>query len=177
MPARGFKDLQKKLQRLESDLADEVADAAREGAAEIAASAKSNVQAQNAVWRQNLFNSIFVTEQPGPAHATYHIEVDVPYAGFVEFGTGSRRDPTAPPRFTYGSPEHTPELTREIAEWVATKPMFFGPRTEGVAWAIAKTIANKGTHAHPFLRPAWFQGEPLLLQNVRLAFKKEVRRS
>lgn len=176
MPTRGFKSLQRKIQKLESDLADDVSDAARQGAEEVATIARGNVQAQNAVWKSNLFSSIFVSREPSSAHAEYHIKVDVPYAGYVEFGTGSRNEATEP-RFTYSSPEHTPGLTRRITEWVMTKPMFFGPRTSGVAWAIARSISEKGTRAKPFLRPAWFQGEPLLLQNVRLQFKKSVRRA
>lgn len=95
-----------------------------------------------------------------------------PYAPFVEFGTGDRTNQTTPeapssqiiyepgqtpPNFPYESPDMSPGLVANIVEWVATKPVDDDAQTVG--FQIASVIVNKGTYAHPYLRPAWFENE------------------
>lgn len=172
MTISGFQSLEKKIETIASDLEDDVADAAHTGAQDVASEARSNVLAQNAVWTGNLVEGIYA-ERSG---SRITINSEAPYSGYVEYGTGGHSD-AVDPRFTYRAPNHTPELTREITEWVMTKPMFFGPRTGAVAWAIAQSISEEGTEAHPFWRPAWFRVEPQLRQQVQLAFKKTIRRA
>lgn len=177
MGLRGSKSLRRKVKHIRDNLGDEVEDAVRDGAQTTAAEMRANVAQQNAVWRGNLFGSIMAESRPTGNHARYRIVADVPYAAFVEFGTGPRGDPTAPLKFQFDAPEHTPELTREITAWVMTKPVFFGPRTEEVAWAIAKSIARNGTTAQPFMRPAWFKQKPMIVTRAGYAAKRVIRRA
>lgn len=177
MPITGLTSLQRKTKRIQRNLGDEVEDAVRSGAEATAAEMRANVAQQNAVWKGNLFGSIRSERRPSSSEARYRIVADVPYAAFVEFGTGPRADPTAPLKFQFAAPSHTPELTRDITAWVMTKPVFFGPRTEAVAWAITKSIAQKGTHPKPFMRPAWFKQKPALVQRAGYAARRVVRRA
>lgn len=113
-----------------------------------------------------------------------------PYAPFVEFGTGSRTEQTFgaslptyepdsyPPNFPYESPAMSEGLVRNIVEWVQEKPVI--PRDDSMTqkdlgFAIAATIVNKGTYAHPFMRPAWFQHELEIRQAAQNALGKVVR--
>lgn len=178
MGVRGMKDLRGKVGNIKNDLGDEVEDAVRDGAVATASEARSIVAQNNTLWTGNLSRNIYATRGVTVSDKTrFVIRADVPYAAYVEFGTGARADPAAPLKFQFQAPSHTPELTRDIRNWVMTKPAFFGPRTEGVAWAIAKTIAQKGTHPHPFFRPAWFKHKETIIQGAGLAASKVVRRA
>lgn len=177
MAVKGLTSLKRKVRHMRDDLGDEVEDAVRRGSESTAAEMRGNVVDQNAVWKTNLFRSISAEKVPGDSFARFEVSADVPYAAFVEFGTGAKSDPSAPHRFRFSAPEHTPRLTREITEWVMTKPAFFGPRTEEVAWAIAVSISQEGTSASPFLRPAWFVHKPLIIRDSKLAVKRVIRRA
>lgn len=177
MSLRGAKSLRRKVQHIKRNLGDEVEDAVREGAEATAAEMQRNVASHNTVWRGNLYRSISADKRPTGRFARYSIKADVPYAAFVEFGTGARGDTKAPPRFQFSAPEHTPRLTQDITEWVMTKPVFFGPRTEEVAWAIARRISQSGTYAHPFMRPAWFRMKPAIVRDAGYAAKRVIRRA
>lgn len=177
MGLNGHKSLRRKVTYIRDNLGDEVEGAIQSGSETTAAEMRSNVAQQNAVWRGNLFGSIKSESRPTGNHARYRIVADVPYAAFVEFGTGPRSDPTAPLKFQFGSPSHTPQLTQDITAWVMTKPVFFGPRTEEVAWAIAKSIAENGTHPKPFMRPAWFKQKPAIIQHAGFAARQTIRRA
>lgn len=172
-----MKSLKRKVRRLDDKLWDNVNDAVRNGAVQAASSARQNVLTGGQVWKGNLAGSIYMrTDASTRPMSTYRVVADVPYAAFVEFGTGPRGDPSAPPKFQFGTPNHTPELTASIMSWVMTKPMFFGPRTPGVAWGIAKTISAIGTNPHPYMRPAWHAAKHQLIREARLGVKRAVRR-
>lgn len=113
-------------------------------------------------------------------------------AGFVEFGTGERRLTTAeqasskqprepfpdhyPPDYPYDAPSLTPGLISNIIEWVETKPVETDVPTDVAGYRIAARIANEGTHAHPFMMPAWFEygrGDRVTA-NVSKAFSEAV---
>lgn len=127
-----------------------------------------------------------------------------PYAAIVEFGSGSRtNDPwrgsefpppmetTPPSGFPFESPdidynkENPYNMTGyasfagfvgHIEEWMATKPV--EPKSGDLftsAVAIAKTIIERGNHAHPFMRPAWFDMELQVRNAARNAVRNATR--
>lgn len=177
MPLRGANTLKRQVRNIRDNLGDEVSDEVRDSSEQIAREAQGNVVSQNAVWRTNLYRSIRVIEVPFADGDRYYIQANTPYAAYVEFGTGKRGSGTADGRFQFAAPAFTPDLTREITEWVMTKPGFYAPRTRSVAWAIAKSISKHGTHPHPFMRPAWFTGKPMLVDNAERAVGRVIRRA
>lgn len=177
MGVKGLKSLQRKVTKIRDDLGDEVDDAVESGARDTVAEMQRNVAQQNAVWRGNLYRSLRYTKSTIGGGTRFSIVAGVPYAAYVEFGTGKRRDKDAPLDFQFAAPSHTPELTKDIRAWVMTKPVFYRPRTEAVAWGIAKAISEKGTFAHPFMRPAWFRTKPRIETSAGYAARKVIRRS
>jgi hypothetical protein len=164
---------------MKRNLGSEVADAVRNSAEVTAKRAQRNVAMNNTTWHGDLYRSISARRIASPYEASYEIVADVPYAAYVEFGTGVRGGGTKfkhPTKFTFDSPPLTPDLVSEITEWVMTKPVFYGPRTTGVSWAIAKKIAKEGTYASPYMRPAWFKGKPEMIRNAGYAARRVVRR-
>lgn len=94
-----------------------------------------------------------------------------PYAPITEYGSGKRTNRTystsvvdsvnvgdqAPYDFPYDAPSVSVSfLAGVIAEWMEDKPVAPEQGSIGAsAAAIAYTIVNKGTFAHPFMRPAY----------------------
>lgn len=157
--------------------------------------------AKDARWKGNLTASLrahgvqVTPEGDGRYEITVGTDADIaPYAPFIEFGTGSRseksgpgsqRFPTwgvgdsAPAGYPYDAPNVNPEtLYHDILEWVETKPITpkeDGDSEEDVAMKIASVIVEKGTFAHPFLRPAWFKHRMQVKKAARKAVKKSFR--
>lgn len=113
-----------------------------------------------------------------------------PYAAVVEFGSGSRSDvgwreaPNAgppsmyPPRYPFDAPniDNISGFAYYIEQWMREKgvpPEYGSYRTS--ALAIAKTIDDRGTYAHPYLRPAWFDNELQVKRAARNAVKNATR--
>lgn len=145
-------------------------------------------------WRGNLVRSIqsHGVDVTPTGNGEYEISVGTdasiaPYAPFVEFGTGKRSGqharamPTSvdeyPEGYPFDPPPMHPDLVDEIIEWVKTKPVI--PKEdmsqEELGFTIAATIVEKGTYAHPFLRPAWFRNELQIKKAARNAVRKAVR--
>lgn len=172
-----MKSLTRKVQNMQRNLDDNVEAAVEGGAAQTATEARTNVIGHNTVWRGHLFNSIYVTSVDGPGISRTVIRAETPYAAFVEYGTGARGDASAPSKFTFDSPSYTSGLRGAIINWVMTKPGFYGTRSVGTGEKIAQTIAEKGTYAHPYFRPAWFTTKPMVIDNAERAVRHTVRRS
>jgi HK97 gp10 family phage protein len=172
MGLNGLRKIERKAERLQRDLEDEVADAAEDGAEATQREAKRNVVEHNTVWRGNLFRSIVVRR----TGSRIRVLADVPYAAVVEYGSGQRGDPSAPFDAQFGAPAFSGELVRDITDWVFTKPAFYGPRTVDIAQRIASTIADEGTYAHPYMRPAWFKTEQTVIDNAERAVRRALRR-
>lgn len=157
--------------------------------------AKSNV-GLDAEWTGNLRTSISLDMDDRGDEITVSVGTDsgrAPYAPFVEFGTGMRsalswsgslpflpadEGTTPPPGFPYDAPTMGPGMVQNIIEWVETKPVI--PRDDDmsqrdVGFAIAAKIAEQGTYAHPFLRPAWFRQERIFNFAMRKAVRKTFR--
>lgn len=147
---------------------------------------------RDAGWRGHLSRSLDTDVRRHPDGAEIVVSVGgpkAPYAPFVEFGTGTRTDRTTndapttgiifepdqqPPSYPYSSPDMAAGMVANIISWVETKPIApEGPLTpEELGYRIAATIAEKGTYAHPFLRPAWFHNELTIKQAARNGLKK-----
>lgn len=132
---------------------------------------------EDAHWKGNLQSSIdsdVKVFSTGRIKGTVGTDAEkAPYAPFVEFGTGSRSNdpgPTSihsdklnnpPAGYPYESPDFvTEDLVDGIVNWVKTKPITPDDPTDTpreLGEKIAATIVEKGTYAHPFLRPAWYK--------------------
>lgn len=135
----------------------------------------------------------------GLGEMSWNVHTDpeiAPYATIVEYGTGDRTSQTwsgathvpppgpdeVPPDWPYSSPSIEPGTTKfeafvgHIADWMRTKPV--APEKETLwasASAIAHTIVTRGTMAHPFMRPAWYQNERRIERAAKHALKNAVR--
>jgi HK97 gp10 family phage protein len=150
---------------------------------------------RDADWRGHLARSLSMDVQERTDGAEIVVSVGgrkAPYAPFIEFGTGARSEQTTsqapssgivyepdsyPPTFPYSSPDLSPGMVANIIEWVETKPVSGSDDVsdEELGYRIAATIANRGTYAHPFMRPAWFQNERRIRNAAHNALRKAVR--
>lgn len=176
MGLTGMNDLVKKVERLESNLHDDVTDAVEEDAEYTATAAKGIVVHENTVWSTNLYRSIGVKRTDMSRINSVKIHANVPYAAYVEFGTGARGQSSVSPRFQFEAPPFSRDLFKNIQAWVMQKPAFYGTRSEEVAYKIAQAIAEKGTNPHPFMRPAWHTGKRTVVQNAESAVQRAVNR-
>lgn len=181
MGIKGIGRLRRQVRGMRDDLGDEVSDAVDDASETVAGTMRSNVLTGGQVWTGNLASSIYVRQTEGEGIHRVRIVADAPYAAYVEFGTGPRGAADAPSRFQFQAPTHTPELTRQIQSWVETKPTFmsgfFDIPEESLGYVIARSISEKGTHPHPFARPAWFSGKPVVMNSAERAVKRVIRRS
>lgn len=180
MGLQGYQSLRRKVTNIRDDLDDNVNDAVSKATSQISAEAKRQVAMWDAVWKRNLYESIYSTDLTWTVDVKRHkVVARAPYAAFVEFGTGSRRDPSTPYSFRFDSPDEEDYgiVFSNIMWWVNTKPMFLGSRTPGTAAAITETIIEHGTYAQPFMRPAWHQNQFAPTGYAKAAMKRTVRRS
>jgi len=117
-----------------------------------------------------------------------------PYAAVVEYGSGDRRErsgPDAIPFVPIGADEGRPAqypfdspdiknisgFAYYIEQWMRAKGIQpDGDRTyRQSSLAIAKVINDRGTYAHPYLRPAWFDNELQVKKAARNAVRNAVR--
>jgi hypothetical protein len=71
-----------------------------------------------------------------------------PLPRFVKVGPGVRYGAAV----EFGSRPHMPPVSALI-DWVRLKAARGSPNPERIAWAIAKTIARRGTRPHPYMAP------------------------
>jgi HK97 gp10 family phage protein len=150
---------------------------------------------RDADWKGTLASSLSMDVERDGAGARIVVSAggqQAPHAPFVEFGTGSRTEQTSgkapssgiiyepasyPADFPYKSPSMSPGMVANIISWVETKPIAPGSdiSDEELGFRIASAIANKGTYAHPFMRPAWFHNELRVRQSAQNALRKATR--
>lgn len=143
--------------------------------------AQVNLSVNRTNWRGILRDSMLVTRRERADGNTKHeLTVTAPWGKYVEFGTGvffSNEDPARDVR-RFSAPDDPSNVFPHIFEWVKTKPVI--PRhyssKRDVAWAISHTIAELGTSAQPFLRPAYAQRKPKIVSAVKLRLKNLSRR-
>lgn len=183
---------------LKGDLRSETRRKARTAMRGVQTSALGYV-AMDAEWRGNLRASIHshgvqVDDRPDGFEVSVGTDKQIaPYGPFIEFGTGSRAETTGdmsrkfptwqpgdsvPVGYPYEAPGMSRELVAGIIEWVKTKPITPNdpadtPTETGAK--IAATIANEGTRAHPFLRPAWFKHEPYIRADIVAGVRRACR--
>lgn len=179
MTVRGINKLKRQVGNLRRTLEDEVADGVEVGAEQVEDEAKRNIVEHNTVWRGNLYRSMDVRRRPTTLGTQIRVVADADYAKYVEWGTGFRRDPRAKPPFVFSSPSEAEwdEVFGGIFRWVKNKPLFERERTAETAARITNTIVTKGTYPHPFMRPAWFVGKPVVVANAKRGVKRAVRRA
>lgn len=116
-----------------------------------------------------------------------------PYATVTEYGSGRRRevsgpgakpfppigpDEQKPPDYPYTAPDvdDIRGFAWHIENWMIEKGLApRGGSLTGSAYGIAKTIVRKGTYAHPYMRPAWFDNELKVKRAARNAVKNATR--
>lgn len=176
MGTRGFSSLARKVKSLKDDLGDAAAKGAREGAEVTKFEAKKRIVEHDAVWTTNLYRSIGISQfRALGGHQRIEIEVDAPYGAYVEYGTGPRGQ-GSPSGFGFKAPTFSTRLVGAIFPWVMTKPGFRRERNLKQAWIIAHVIAQEGTYAQPFFRPAWFvRGEQATKRGARREVRREFR--
>lgn len=143
-----------------------------------------------------LFSSIENESDIGDTEMQFTVSAgsnNTDYAAIVEYGSGRRRGETGemskqfipfqdgeqkPPDWPYSSPDNINrfELAPIIEEWMYEKDIW--PES-GSMWVSALGIATKiiqrGTYAHPYLRPAWFENELKVKRAARNAVRNATR--
>jgi HK97 gp10 family phage protein len=163
--------LARKIKRKKRRTRDKVDSEMRTSANRIRSAARRNIVDSDAVWTTQLFRSIEVDKR---GWASYAVGTDVPYAAYVEFGTGSK-NVADDPEFQFEAPEFSQALVGAIVEWVMTKPGFRRERTLSNAYKIAGSIAAEGTEDQPFLGPAYRANKRRTLASVRTAVRRGLR--
>lgn len=106
-----------------------------------------------------------------------HVTVKVPYAAYIEFGTGKFAAQTVsayPENYqAFAAQFRGPagggnfkEFVMLLAIWVQRKGIAKGKDVNSVAYAIARSIIKNGVHPHPFLIPALIRQQPILIRDM-----------
>ena len=113
-------------------------------------------------------------------YASWATHIGAPHAAYVEYGTGARQS-GSPNGQRFRAPSVPP--TMSILRWVRLKgvqprsPVYInddGTTDElGLAHAIAQSIAQHGSHAHPYARPAWHENR----EDIKRSHKQGVKRA
>ena len=103
--------------------------------------------------------------QSGKVQKTSDSEIDAGfyqqsgYAYFVEYGRRAGRMP--PPD--------------EMIQWAHKKLRLDVKAAIAVGWALAKSIAKRGTRPHPFFRPAVDRNKKKIMRRVQDALKNKIK--
>lgn len=184
------------IEDVKDDLHDNMENAGRSSMGRVLFDALGYIK-KDADWRGLLAKSMSLSVDDDGTELTFNVHTDAeiaPYAPFVEFGTGRKTDrpspwsvypvgwpdtgSAVPVDYPYPSPEMGPGLVANIIEWVETKPVI--PQNDDMTErqlgaVIAAQIANEGTYAHPFMRPAWFDNELIVKSAMKTAVRKSFR--
>lgn len=163
--------LQRSIEKKKRRMRSKVDSAMETSANRMQTRAKRNVVGSDAVWTTQLYRSLD-TSRHGWAH--YSVGTTLPYAAYVEFGTGSK-NVADEPQFQFEAPEYSDGLQSAIIEWVMTKPNFRGERSFDTAFKIARSISNEGTKAQPYLGPAYTAEKRRIMGRVRSAVRRGLR--
>lgn len=178
MGTSGFDALKAKVSEMADDLDEDVADAASDGLETVKTDAQHELSQNDTNATYQLDGSLTV-EQSGSEAS---LVVDAPHGALTEFGTGPQFGDGgyAIPQSVngYSAPSGvSSDLVNDIDEWIDAKGIT--PREvsrEQLPWAIAQSIVENGTPAQPYLRPAWYQNKPWLLNGVKRRLRREVRK-
>jgi len=188
------KELARRVEDLRDDLEDGIEDAVDDGLDTTKQGAKANIIAGDTYASGALKTSI--TRTDSDPSADYIVRSDLPYAKYIEYGTGVYADPEHP----YKSPDPKPPYG-QIRQWVIRKGLTASDTNIGVdarrnlvqdiekegepdqiaeqkaiTFRIMQIIGKYGNRPHPFMRPAWRIGKPRLLNSARANVSRAVRR-
>lgn len=157
-----------KVRDLKDDLKDGIEESTEDAMGEMRQEVVLTLARNGSVARPELSTDVRENRKPDP-NAITRRAVHVPnWAKYVEYGTGLKGEGK------FVSPSNPPY--QAIREWAYAKPIV--PEKydsiDAASAAIAQSIADQGTEAHPFLRPTW-HGERGYL-NVIFEIRSEIRK-
>jgi len=152
-----YSDMASRVRDYKDELKDEHERATRRTMREMKFAIKQKLRANDSVARNVLVSDVQDNPQELGDFFTAH-SADVPlWSKYVEHGTGSRGGTTYEDDENFDSPDGWADIGA-IERWIVNKsitPRYYDTQSE-LARAIARTIGEIGTFAHPFLRPVWF---------------------
>ncbi len=124
--------------RFKEEEVEQLADAIAEGLAlELVDKLKENIREMNLIAWGRMINSIRIVKKD---IAKYEIDIDVPYASWVEYGTRPHKVPK-----------------RALYEWAKVKFKVSDNEAWAIATSVAKKIEEEGTKPHPFARKSMYE--------------------
>lgn len=174
----------KKLEQLPEEIEKTGTESIKDGLKTVEGRAKRNLRTNDTNWNKDIKRSMGVVPYTSGSYTGFSLVTTANHAPYVEFGTGSYFGTSSYPLPSdidhYDAPGYvSEELVENIEDWIKTKPVTprYYSTISDLANAIAHTIAELGTQAQPFIRPAWYGYRDRLLKNVRNDIKRDVRRS
>jgi len=179
---RSFNEASKDIVDLRDDLIDRHDDATEDAIDTLQTSVRRNLVEEDSVARSVLLRDILTGRAiPPDPQAFTSRAVHLPdWAKYVEHGTGERgATDSLRGSIPYPEPSGLPPFD-PILTWVIAKNIV-SPEYDSqyaLAAAIQETIGERGTFAHPFIRPAWRgpRGRQNIIQQNRRAMRRAVRR-
>lgn len=170
------------LDDLKDDVERETHDAVDDTMETVVELAKNYLRGEGSVVTRVLLNSIEPDTSAQRGGTLYEARSTMPYAKYVEFGTGMQFGTSqwAVPTSVrpYSAPTMSTTLVDEIYDWVLFKnivPHNAMYTQRDIAYFIADSISEYGTEPHPFMRPAWFMQERQLQQKLDAAVTRALR--
>jgi hypothetical protein len=150
-----YADMARRVGNFRDELEHQHERATREAMEAMQAEVEHIVRRNDSVAREILVSD--VQESSMPTAKLLRRSVHVPEWGkYLEHGTGQRAGTQWSGDESYTSPDNPPFAA--IREWAHAKPIV--PRQydsiDAASAAIAQSIAEEGTFAHPYLRPGWY---------------------
>ena len=161
----GIESLQNALKKLDEKLVKEVSNEINASSLKIQSDAKRLAPVNMGYLR----NSIVLDGQIGSL--TYNVEARMPYAPYVEFGTGGKVSiPTGyedyASIFKGKGDGKFKDFILELTKWVERKGIGSGKKSKSIAYAIALNILRKGLRPQPFLIPSFETEKPKLIKRL-----------
>ena len=148
----GLDELLRKMDRLPAEAQRECFKAMQTASLDIIADAKSNLRVNGSVVTGNLRASGKVQKVDDKTLDVgfFSLDSDKGYASYVEYG---RKPGKMPP----------PNI---LAAWAYKKFRLSHKEARSMAWALARSIAKKGTKARPFFEPAVESGWRKMIDKI-----------
>ena len=109
---------------------------------------------------------------------THAVEAKASYAAYVEFGTGPQTNVPADfqgyaQQFKGKSEGKFKDFVEALLLWIKRKGIGNGKNDKGLAYIIALSILRKGMRPQPFLVPAYEMEKPKLIQRLNKLINAE----
>lgn len=154
--------------------AKEINQMAQEGlnkvAMEVKADAQKGLKEAKSISTGQLINSIFIRPQKD---LSIDVAAEANHAYWVEFGRKAGGMPPIKPILEWIKKKGLSDTTTAAGGRKKRGADFYKAATS-LAWAIAKSIAAKGTKARPFLFPAFRKNEADMMRVIGDAIKKVI---